>query len=70
VLNDLATLHRKYGVLIVDPAAALCTSGGCSLQHDGKPLYVDHHHLSVFGARLISGLFAPAFADRQKPDLR
>jgi peptidoglycan/LPS O-acetylase OafA/YrhL len=70
VLNDLTMLHRRYGVVIVDPAVILCMTNSCALQRDGRPLYVDHHHLSVFGALEISPLFVPAFADREKPDLR
>lgn len=69
VLNDLENLRRRYGVRVVEPARLLCSSQQCELQRDGKPLYVDHHHLSVFGAREISGLFAAVFQTPEKPDL-
>ena len=61
VLRDFADLARRYGVTLVDPAAALCASGRCMLAADGRPLYVDHHHLSVVGALTVSGLFDPVF---------
>ena len=61
VLADLAGLHRKYGVRIIDPAEVLCAAGRCALMNEGKPLYFDHHHLSVFGALQLTGLFNPIF---------
>ncbi len=61
---ELARLHAKYGVLIIDPASALCASDDCVLQRQGRPLYADHHHLSVFGAMQLSGLFTRAFEDK------
>ena len=61
VLDDLAKLHAKYGVTIVDPASVLCTTGRCAIMRDGRPLYFDHHHLSVFGALTLTGLFDPVF---------
>jgi peptidoglycan/LPS O-acetylase OafA/YrhL len=61
VLGDLAKLRAKYGVTIVDPASVLCATGRCSLMRDGKPLYFDHHHLSVFGALQLIALFKPVF---------
>ncbi|HLJ53223.1 MAG TPA: acyltransferase family protein [Rhizomicrobium sp.] len=64
VLTELARLHAKYGVPIIDPAALLCASDKCILQRDGRPLYADHHHLSVFGAMQVSALFTPAFANK------
>ena len=63
VLSDLGKLQAKFGVSIIDPAAALCSSNTCALQREGKPLYVDHHHLSVFGAMQIASLFVPIFSD-------
>lgn len=69
VLRDLEILHQSYGVTVVDPARVLCSPVQCALERDGKPLYVDHHHLSAFGALQISGLFAAAFQSQQKPVL-
>jgi peptidoglycan/LPS O-acetylase OafA/YrhL len=61
VLRDFTDLAQRYGVTLVDPAAALCASGRCTLAAGGRPLYIDHHHLSVVGALTVSGLFDPVF---------
>jgi peptidoglycan/LPS O-acetylase OafA/YrhL len=61
VLSDMADLRRQYRVTVVYPAQILCSSGRCALMRDGRPLYVDHHHLSVFGALKLSGLFSGQF---------
>ncbi|MEJ1968879.1 MAG: acyltransferase family protein [Rhizomicrobium sp.] len=61
VLRDFADLRRRYAVTVVDPAAALCATGRCTLARDGRPLYVDHHHLSALGALTLAPLFDPAF---------
>ena len=64
VLIELRKVHIKYGVRIIDPATALCALDNCVLRRDGRPLYADHQHLSVFGAMQISGLFTQAFQDK------
>ena len=61
VLAALAKMRQKYNVAIVDPAAALCADGRCAVEAQGRPLYVDHHHLSAFGATTISDIFAGVF---------
>jgi peptidoglycan/LPS O-acetylase OafA/YrhL len=61
VLAALAELRQKYNVAIVDPAAALCAAGHCAVEAQGRPLYVDHHHLSAFGAKTISDIFGGIF---------
>ncbi len=61
VLADFAYLHVKYGAAIVDPARILCEGGRCAVQGDGRPLYVDHHHLSVFGAKSVRPVFSGIF---------
>jgi hypothetical protein len=64
VLIALAKLHKKYGIPILDPATLLCVSADCVVQREGRPFYADHHHLSVFGAMQISGLFNQSFQDK------
>jgi hypothetical protein len=61
VLATLTHLHSRYNVAIVDPAAALCAGDRCAVEAEGRPLYVDHHHLSAFGATTISDIFAGVF---------
>jgi hypothetical protein len=57
VERDFTALSRRYGVAVVEPAALLCASGRCAVAADGRPLYRDHHHLSVFGAETLAPLF-------------
>ena len=69
VLDDLAALRMKYGVTVVDPAELMCATGHCELTRGGKPLYVDHHHLSVYGAQQLSRSLCVSFLGPQKPGL-
>ncbi len=61
VSADFAGLARQ-GVTIVRPADALCDSLRCVVARNGRPLYVDQHHLSAFGAEQLAPLFSRAFA--------
>ncbi|MBS0472775.1 MAG: acyltransferase [Proteobacteria bacterium] len=61
VLRDLRFMKQRYGVTVVRTGAAMCAGGRCELMRDGRPLYVDHHHLSVIGALALSDLFDPVF---------
>jgi peptidoglycan/LPS O-acetylase OafA/YrhL len=61
VLATFDSLRRADGVTIIDPARSLCDSGRCAIAVEGKPLYMDYHHLSVFGARRLSPLFQGIF---------
>lgn len=60
VLSTLAHLVRDDGVEVVYPHEILCRSGKCEVARDGIPLYRDEHHLSVYGARQLTPLFAAA----------
>jgi peptidoglycan/LPS O-acetylase OafA/YrhL len=54
--GHLRALFRRWqarGVTLIDPVVALCSSGPCAIEHNGKPLYFDSHHLSVAGARRV-----------------
>ncbi|WP_445190688.1 SGNH hydrolase domain-containing protein [Sphingobium sp. HWE2-09] len=52
-LRALFARWQARGVTLIDPVSALCPTGHCAIEHDGKPLYFDSHHLSVAGARLV-----------------
>ena len=54
-LRALFARWAGRGVRVIDPVAALCGSGRCALERDGRPLYFDSHHLSVAGARQVIG---------------
>ena len=61
VLAVFDSLRRADGVTIIDPARSLCDSGRCAVAAESRPLYVDHHHLSMFGAQRLSPLFQGIF---------
>jgi peptidoglycan/LPS O-acetylase OafA/YrhL len=49
-LRALFDRWQGRDVSLISPLAALCASGPCAIEADGKPLYFDSHHLSVAGA--------------------
>jgi hypothetical protein len=49
------------------PHEGLCGVAGCDIMRDGRLLYADDDHLSVFGARSIAALFAPVFEEEATP---
>jgi hypothetical protein len=61
VLWAFAEMHRRYGAQVVYPDRAFCKKDVCKIALDGRPLYRDAHHLSVFGARQLAPLLAAAF---------
>jgi peptidoglycan/LPS O-acetylase OafA/YrhL len=58
VLKAFAQMQKLYGVTVVYPHEALCTSGRCAVALNGIPLYRDEHHLSVYGALKLEPLLA------------
>ncbi|MDO7834045.1 acyltransferase family protein [Sphingobium sp. HBC34] len=52
-LRALFARWQAHGVRLIDPVAALCDTQSCAIQHDGRPLYFDSHHLGVTGAKLV-----------------
>jgi hypothetical protein len=61
VLWAFAQMHKRYGAEIVYPDRVLCADGACQVALDGRPLYRDAHHLSVFGATQLAPLLASVF---------
>lgn len=55
-------LGGRYVFERIDPAATLCPSDHCLVAHQGRSLYADDDHLSVYGARFVHGLFDPVLA--------
>jgi len=48
-------------VVFVDPADAFCRGSECFAALDGKLLYSDEHHLSLYGARAVAAIVRRAF---------
>jgi peptidoglycan/LPS O-acetylase OafA/YrhL len=61
VLWTFAQMRRRYGAEVVYPDRVLCSGGACKVALDGRPLYRDAHHLSVFGAKQLTPLLAEVF---------
>ena len=61
VIDVLNKMNDRYNVLIIDPATMLCNESACPVISDEQLLYQDAHHLTMFGAKYISGIFDPIF---------
>lgn len=53
VMRSLATLQHDSGVVVWDPFPVLCDTPVCSAFRDGKPMFVDGHHLSGYGNQVL-----------------
>lgn len=60
-LDVIEALRQTYGFTVVDPADRLCDGTVCRLENDGRPVFFDAGHVSVWGARRAAGLFGPIF---------
>lgn len=54
-------LQADAGLLLSRPGTWLCEASGCRYAVEGKPLYRDRGHLSVFGASYLSPMLGNAF---------
>ncbi len=45
--NELIAIAQRAGAIVIDPLPALCPDNQCQiLDGEGKPIYIDNHHLS------------------------
>jgi hypothetical protein len=58
----MTTLVAGLPVRIIDPSRSLCEGGRCLVFTDGKPLYADDNHLSIYGADRLKPLLDELFA--------
>lgn len=61
VLWAFAQMRQRYSAEVVYPDRVLCAAGACEVALNGRPLYRDAHHLSVFGAKQLTPLLAEVF---------
>lgn len=59
--QDAARDH--CGIKILDPLPYLCSDGVCHGEKNNRPLYRDDDHLSEFGNKLLTPMFAEVFRD-------
>lgn len=61
ILSALDDAHQSCGVILLDPWPYLCEQNICPALHDGRPLYFDDDHLSLWGSGFLEPLFAEVF---------
>jgi peptidoglycan/LPS O-acetylase OafA/YrhL len=61
ILDFFGRLRGRKGLSFVWPAEVLCQADKCPIVDQDGPLFFDHNHLSIHGARKISPLFASVF---------
>ena len=66
VLAAFDIARRQCGVRLLDPKSYLCGKVTCSGIRDGRPLYRDDNHLSVFGSGFLLPLFREALKENSK----
>ena len=54
----------RHGATVIDPASRLCDGTVCPVVRDGRALFYDAGHITVFAASGIRGMFDPVFAPR------
>lgn len=62
VLDSLARLDARPGVVVLRPDAVMCGPDRCEVTRDGLPLYFDSHHLSRLGTQMLEPMFDEVFA--------
>ena len=60
--DDLRVIAQRGGLRVVDPKDALCPTDSCLYKADGRSLYFDDSHLSVYGASYVTRTIEPCFA--------
>ena len=63
--NVMLAVAANTGAQVLDPAGALCRDGQCQVTlKDGRPIYLDTHHLRPFYVRQYAGFLDAALASR------
>lgn len=58
----MTSLVAGLPVRVIDPSRSLCEGDRCLVFADGKPLYADDNHLSIYGADRLKPLLSDLFA--------
>ena len=59
ILSLFKEIAEKYPVRFIWPHQVLCKDHSCPVVEDGKPIYFDSNHLSLFGVSKTSDLYDP-----------
>jgi hypothetical protein len=57
----LIRMGEQWGVTIINPKLFLCSGPSCLIAKNGRSLYRDDHHLTLFGALQLVDLLRPGF---------
>ena len=57
----IAAAAARHGARVIDPATRLCDGTACPVERDGRALFYDAGHITVFAALGIHGLFDDVF---------
>ena len=69
-LNEVfAQAQKRYLISLINPQYSLCGEVRCDIEHGGKPLYRDYHHLSTYGAQYLRPSFERIFTDHRADQL-
>jgi peptidoglycan/LPS O-acetylase OafA/YrhL len=60
-LSAMTSLEQRSLATILYPHEALCDAQACRVDADGRAVYADDNHLSLFGAASIRSIFEAAF---------
>jgi peptidoglycan/LPS O-acetylase OafA/YrhL len=60
--HDVRAIAQRSGLTVADPKDALCPADSCLYKADGRSLYFDDSHLSVYGALYAARTLEPCFA--------
>ncbi len=62
----LAEVAQKFNAPIIEPWRAFCDESKCLTVAEGRALYMDAYHPSIFGSEYISHIYDPLFAEMAK----
>jgi hypothetical protein len=62
ILSLFWEIAEKYPVRFIWPHQVLCKDHSCPVVEDGKPIYFDSNHLSLFGVSKTSDLYDPIWS--------
>lgn len=61
--NIFLKLQKSYKFSLIDPAGAICRENICQVEENGRALYYDSMHISVYGAEYFHDILSPIFKE-------
>jgi peptidoglycan/LPS O-acetylase OafA/YrhL len=60
--DQLARIAKEFHAATINPKTELCNNDRCLIARNGRSLYRDSHHLTIFGALQLVEVLRPALA--------